>query len=306
MVEQVINSYKDYLTNKYKATAYRVGVDGGFSCPNKSDGRTSSGCTYCDTWGSRSALLGEEDQSIGMQVERSLKVLKKRYGATVFLLFFQAYSNTYSDVKTLKSRWDEGLSLGPFKELIVSTRPDCLDEDKVDLLASYIKDDFDVWVELGLQSSHQQTLDRIGRGHSVDDFCKSYKMLKKKGIKVAVHLIFGLPGENHEMMMSSVDFVSSLKPDGVKFHNLHIPSGSPMFQEYKRGELSFPSSKRHLVTLADAIERTPMETIILRISTDTPTLRHNLPGSFMNKTALMESLILLLKQRGTKQGDKFC
>lgn len=295
-------NYRAYLEEKYKGTTYRVGVDGGFSCPNRTKDRTSGGCSYCDSFGIRSAYLGEEDSSIEEQVEKSLAVLKKRYQAENFLLYFQAYSSTFAPVESLKKVYDSTLTLQKFRELIVSTRPDCLEQEKVDLLASYRRSDREVWVELGLQTCHDGTLNRIGRGHNLQCFLDAFERSRKGGLKIAVHLIFGLPGEDYSMMMETVEKVASLKPEGIKFHNLHIPSGSALFQEYRRGELSFPGSMRHLEYLADAVERIPPETVILRLDTDTPGLRHNLPGRFWNKSRMSDALTELLKQRNSRQG----
>jgi len=295
-------SYKSYLQNKYGCSAYRIAVDGGFSCPNRKGDRRSEGCSYCDAWGSRSAIIGEEDRSITEQIDHTLAVVRKRYKAEVFMLYFQAYSSTYQSVDQLKNMYDNALKQCDFRELIVSTRPDCLDEEKVDLLASYRNERRDVWVELGLQSCHDQTLQRIRRGHDYACFQHAFELCRSRGLKLAVHLIFGLPGEDKAHIMESVEKVAALKPEGIKFHNLHIPSGSPLFREYKKGELSFPGNRRHLNYLADAVERIPEDTVVMRISTDTPGLRHEIPGYFINKSQFAQELNEILLNRKSRQG----
>ncbi|MBN2658210.1 MAG: TIGR01212 family radical SAM protein [Spirochaetales bacterium] len=298
-------NYSRYLRQKYGETAYRVSIDGGFSCPNRGVDRNLPGCSYCSSFGSRSAYIGETEQDVREQIERNLKVLKSRYDARIFMLYFQAYSSTWAPVRQLKKLYDDSLALGRFRELIVSTRPDCLSDATCRLLASYRRDDFDVWVELGLQSAHEQTLKRINRGHDRDQFEEAFSRLRNHGLKIAVHLIFGLPGEDHGMMMETVRYVASLKPEGIKFHNLHIPSDTAMFRELEAGEMAIPSSAGHVRYLADAIERIPPDTVVMRLTTDTPRQRHIVPGAMLDKTIIYNRLREELLRRGTKQGVFF-
>ncbi len=297
-------TYSSYLKEKYGRPAYRVGVDGGFSCPNREGDRRGGGCTYCDPFGSRSAYLGEGDMDLESQIRRSLGAMKKRYRAQVFMLYFQAYTSTYGPVEELRALYDRGLGCYDFSELIVSTRPDCLNSEKADLLASYARPGFDVWAELGLQSVHGETLSRINRGHDGEDFFRAAALLKKRGIKLTVHLIFGLPGEDRAMMMETVRQVNRIRPEGIKIHNLHIPSRSPLYREYELGELTFPGSERHISYLADALELLHKETVIMRLTTDTPSPRNSVPGVFLNKSEVSRRTAELLLSRGSYQGKR--
>jgi radical SAM protein (TIGR01212 family) len=298
-------NYSRYLQDKYGCTAYRVSIDGGFSCPNRGEDRNNPGCTYCSSYGARSSYIGETENDIKNQIERNLKVLKSRYQAEIFMLYFQAYSSTWASVDTLKRLYDYSLSLGDFRELIVSTRPDCLSDEICKLLASYKRDDFEVWVELGLQSSCDETLERINRGHTRDQFEKAFHLLRKYGLKIVVHLIFGLPGEDYKQIMDSVRYTASLRPEGVKFHNLHIPDKTEMHDELLAGEMAIPSSPGHVKYLADAIERMHKDTVIMRLNTDTPKKRHIIPGYMLDKTIIYNRVREILIKRGSKQGDFF-
>lgn len=298
-------TYSDYLKGKYGKTVYRVGVDGGFSCPNRKEGRSDHGCSFCGSFGARSAYLGDNEKVIEDQITGSISFLKRRYNAEEFILYFQAYSNTYAEIDKLKKIYDYGLGLDNFRELVVSTRPDCVTEQSADLLCSYIRDDFDVWVELGLQSCNNSTLERINRGHTYEQFKRAYKILKSRNIKITVHLIFGLPGESSSDILNSVREISMLKPDGIKFHNLHIPTGTVMFEEFLRGELSFPSSSRHAEYVADAIELLPKNTVIMRVNTDTPGSRHSIPGYFLDKSIVYNKIERILRDRNSFQGYRF-
>ncbi len=327
-------SYSRYLKERYGASAYRVAVDAGFSCPNRKDDRTG-GCSYCDELGSMAVYhrgqeadlahsgsvslhkqleivklpsgqykpdLESRKMRIKEQLENSIEFIKRRYNSKYFLLYFQAFSNTYAPVDVLKEIYDYSLSLAPFKEIIISTRPDTLSPAVVRLLALYKEAGLDVWVELGLQSSRNETLRRINRGHTANDFIKAFRLLSDFGINTTVHLIFGLPGEGYREIMESVDFVARLKPEGVKIHNLHVPIGTELFSEYLMGELTVPSGFRHLDYTVEAIERLPVTTVIHRLTCDTPSHRLGAPRTFFRKGTFYNLLTEEMKQRNTRQG----
>ena len=294
------NSYSEYLKKKYSKKVYRVSVDAGFSCPNRKE-RNSPGCIYCDVNGARATYL-DKTIEIREQVARGISFLRKRYNAEIFLLYFQAFSNTFEKAEYLKELWDYALSLENFNELIISTRPDCIDETKADIIASYRKEDFDVWVEIGLQSSNNETLKRIKRGHTREDFEKAFNILRKRGIKIVPHLIFGLPGETFDNMMDSVKYISSLKPEGIKFHNLHAVAGTELGEQYLKGEINVLSLEKHVEYLASAIELLPSETVIMRLTCDTPYKKRLAPKNDLTKTEVIKFLRDELEKRETFQG----
>ncbi len=300
---QPYRSYSGYLQRLYGKRAYRVSVDAGFSCPNRApDG--SSGCSYCDAAGARAPYLGG---TAGMreQIEKGVRFLKRRYGAETFLLYFQAYSSTNASASELRGIYDEALSLAPFKELIVSTRPDCLDEEKSELLACYRAKGIDVWVELGLQSARDETLKRISRGHTAADFIAAFTLLKRQGLKAAVHLIFGLPGETSADIARTVSFISGLDPDGVKIHNLHIPAATPLAREFLKGEVTAPGPEKHLEYVIAALELLSPRCLIMRLTCDTPKDRLLSPRSFWEKQAFASILARRMRERGAFQGRLF-
>jgi uncharacterized protein len=303
MKEPPYLTYARYLKDRHGATVYRVAVDAGFSCPNRSDGRASRGCSYCAEEGGRAPYLSEASLSaVEAQVRESLAFLRSRYHARSFILYFQAFSNTNAPVDELKRIYDHGLSLAPFCGLNVATRPDCLDRGKADLLASYRGRGLEVWVELGLQSSDDLTLRRIDRGHTAEDFLRAYRLLKDAVLKVAIHLIFGLPGEDTEEIMRTVEFVAGLRPDGVKIHNLHIPRDTVLAQELQKGELTAPDAPRHLEYTIAALERLPPETVVMRLTCDTPEPRLASPRRFWPKGVFIHRLQEEMEARGARQG----
>jgi hypothetical protein len=304
--------YAEYLRSKYGAPAYRVAVDAGFGCPNRGPDRRHTGCLYCDERGALApyqeapvaapGLLEQRLACIRRQVERGTAFLRRRYGAEIFLLYLQAFSGTHAPVPELAAIYDFALGCGEFRELIVSTRPDCVDRERAELLAGYRRRGLEVWVELGLQSGCDATLTRVRRGHTVADFIRAFGLLRKAGVRLAVHLIFGLPGEGLEQILDTLRLVAGLQPEGVKIHNLHVPRGSPLAVEHQAGELVAPCAARHLEYVIRALELLPPRTLILRLTSDTPGERLAAPRGFPPKTEFYRRVRAALAERGSWQG----
>jgi len=321
VIEPPYLTYANYLRQRHGCTVYRVAVDAGFSCPNRKAGRSSGGCSYCAVDGSRAPYLnvrgamvpGCDAQgagpgsrgSLAAQVSTGIAFLSKRYAAQAFILFFQAYSNTNAPVAELARIYDAGLSLAPFRGLNVATRPDCIDEEKARLLASYRERGLEVWVELGLQTANDETLRRIGRGHTSRDFERAFSMLKCNGLKVAAHLIFGLPHEDWSDIMRTVDFVAGLAVDGVKIHNLLIPRGTTLARQHLMGEVTTPGPERYLEYTIGAIERLPASTAIMRITCDALPADVISPRMFWSKASFTSRLMEKMHARGARQGRLF-
>ncbi|MEM5947395.1 TIGR01212 family radical SAM protein [Spirochaetia bacterium 38H-sp] len=292
-------SFSDYLRKRYGERIYRVGVDAGFSCPHRKD--TYGGCAFCDAAGSRAPYL-DVAKGLKEQIDRTIIFLKKRYNATGFFLYFQANTNTYAPANRLRELYDYALSLASFKGLIVSTRPDCLDDKKTSLLADYKKQGYEVWVELGLQSMHDKTLARINRGHDRACWEEAIHRLGNAGIYRAAHLIAGLPGEDLSDFLASVNYVAKTGTEAVKLHDLHLPLGSALYKEFLHGELSLLSRQRYIDYVIAAIEHMPKDMILMRYSTDTTYARRGYPHKYIPKQAFIVMMERKLKSLGTYQG----
>ncbi|MBN2351593.1 MAG: TIGR01212 family radical SAM protein [Spirochaetales bacterium] len=300
-------SYKRYLSERYGTTVYRVSVDAGFSCPHRGADRSGPGCIFCGPEGARAPYLGDssagdESGRLEAQIRGALEFLKKRYGAREFILYFQAYSNTNAPAARLKELYDRGLSQADFRELVVSTRPDCVDREKADLLASYKNGRRDVWIELGLQSFHDRTLERINRGHTAADFRDAFALCRERGLKICVHLVFGLPGEGRPEIEATVRELAALGPDGVKIHNLHVIAGTPLAEEYARGLVKVPGAAEHLERVIGALELLGPKTVIMRLVCDTPPARLVAPRDFPDKQRFLALLRAEMARRGSCQG----
>ena len=311
--------YSRYLKEKYGQPVYRISVDAGFTCPHRgSDG--SGGCSFCDELGSRAAyqesVVGESAirirrggevsperlEIIRRQIDRGREFLRRRYGAERYILYFQAFSNTFAPPARLRRIYDFALAEAEFCEFIVSTRPDCLGRGHVELLSEYLTRGLDVWVELGLQSAHNHTLRRVNRAHTVEQFEAAFQLLRAAGIKITVHLIFGLPGESYEDIMSTVDYVAALEPDGVKIHNLNIAADTPLAEEYAAGVFTVPSGDRHLGYVVAALQHLPADTVIQRVTCDTSTERLVAPRYFTPKSQFYQQLDRKMADLQVSQG----
>lgn len=318
-------SYPDYLKDKYGHPIYRVGVDGDFSCPNREKTR-HGGCAFCDGTGSVAVYQrntesgffrnsGYSDEvasrildrfaSIEAQIEKGKAFLKRRYKAEEYALYFQSWTNTYDSADNLKRIYDKALSYGPFREFIISTRPDCLEEDVIDLIASYITDEMDVWVELGLQSSNDETLLRINRGHDRSQYLDAVKRLKARNIRVSTHVIFGLPGETREDYINTVRCVNGSGSDAIKIHNLHVSGGTLLNEEYLEGLFTAGSSERHLENTELALRHLRPDIIVQRMICETPMHRLAAPRHFIDKSLFLSRLETKMIDNGTMQGDLY-
>ena len=327
-MESRFNRHGDRLVERHGERVWRLGLDGGFGCPNRrsldpgatGDGRGSGGCIYCAPSAARapyleSVALGDSvacrggPPSIAVQARAALAFARRRYGARLFFPYFQAFSSTFAPVEILAARYDEAIAAveealpGSVRGLVVSTRPDCVDAAVADLLEGYAVRGLEVWVELGLQSGVDATLARIGRGHDVADFEEACRLLARPGIRVAAHLILGLPGEDRGAMLEGPRIVAELGLAGVKFHDLHVPRGSVLAGEYLSGEIALLSMDSYLGILADAVELLDPGTEILRLGTDTPSAERLAPRRAFDKRLLYERLEALLEARGTLQGS---
>ncbi|MGD1821316.1 MAG: TIGR01212 family radical SAM protein [Pleomorphochaeta sp.] len=325
-------TYKQYLLDTYSKSVYRIGVDGGFSCPNREKDR-SGGCVFCDATGAsatyqrngegiwkrnssfqksvahrgprRQIGLDKRLSSLEAQVEKGKNFLFERYNADSLSLYFQAWTSTYAPIDELKVLFDKGLSLYPFTELIVSTRPDCLDKDVIDLLVSYKEKVEDVWVEVGLQSGNDETLERINRGHDVNTFVQAVNELHSKGIKVSVHIITGLPKESYNEYDKTINLINELNIEAVKIHNLDILGGTALFDEYIRGELYVASSIRAIETCIYFLQRLNPNIIIQRLLCETPPHRLAAPRKFYDKSKFIHHLQRRMNELNVVQGDLF-
>lgn len=257
------NQFSAYLKNRFGAKVYKITIDAGFSCPNRDGTISSGGCIFCDDTGSfsqaHSNLL-----SIENQVEEGVKNLSARFKAEKFMSYFQAYTNTYRPVNELERIYRASLNHPDVVGISIGTRPDCVDDDKLNLISDISKDYY-TWIEYGLQSSHDKTLLKINRGHDYNCFLRAYEKTKNKGINVCVHVIFGL-WESRDEILQTAQRLADLKIDGIKIHMLCALQGTKLAKMFDNNEIDFMSEDEYVSLVCDFLEIIPPQTTIHRLA----------------------------------------
>lgn len=253
------------LRQKFGQRVQKVPLDAGFSCPNRDGAISSKGCIFCNPEGSGSGLYSY-GVPFTQQWDVWIKKIRKRYCAELFLAYLQSYSNTYGSLERVKKILSELSGLPGLVGLCLGTRPDCLDDDKL----KAIKDTglSEIWLDLGLQSSNDQTLKRINRGHDSAAFAKAVELAHSHGIQVCAHIIAGLPGEDEEDFIKSVLFLNTLPISGIKFHNLYVCKNTPLEKMFLAGEYEPWSRKRYVNAFVRTVTYLRQDIVVHRISAD--------------------------------------
>jgi len=289
-----------FLRTVFPYKVYKVTIDAGFTCPNRDGTRGEGGCTYCINE-SFSPNTKRRHLSVTEQMQNGMSVMRGMFGAEKFIAYFQAYSNTYAPINVLRKAYDEALDLSDVVGLSVGTRPDCVDKEKIAMLADYATEKL-VFVEYGLQSMHDVTLRRINRGHTYREFLDAVHATAGKGMKICIHVILGLPGETPEMMMQTAEALAKLPIDSLKLHHLYVAEYTVMAEEYARGKITPLSAQQYIKLTCDFLERIPAHISIQRLvgELDSPILIA--PKWKLDKQQILGMIIKEFKQRKTYQG----
>jgi radical SAM protein (TIGR01212 family) len=293
--------YSTYLRQIFGERVRKISLDAGLGCPNRRGTGSYSGCIFCDRLGSGTGALVDQHLSVSEQIMRAQVGITRRYGPCKFIAYFQSFTNTYSPPKRLKRLYDEAIAHPDMVGLSVGTRPDCIDDEKLALLASYKKTHL-VWIEYGLQSAHDVTLERIRRGHDVACFERSVHMANHAGLDVCVHIILGLPGEDREMMLQTGRFLARLPIQGIKFHVLQVTRGSPLATLYVKGGYECLDREVYVDLVVDLLEVIPPEMIVQRMVSDPGKADLLAPGWVKEKSENLRFIHERLERRNTWQG----
>lgn len=258
------NQYSQHLQQVFGCKVYKVTLDAGFDCPNRDGTISTGGCIFCDDSGSFSRAHCNK-LTIEKQLETGVERLKKRFKAQKFISYFQAYTNTYGSVDHLKNIYDKSFLHKDVVGLSIGTRPDCVDKEKIDLIASYAKDKY-VWLEYGLQSIHDKSLKLINRGHNAQQFIDAVALTKGKNINICTHVILGLPGESRQDMLETAKTLADLGVNGVKIHLLCVLKGTKLEEIYNQGDLKFMNVDEYVETVCDFLELLPPDASIHRLA----------------------------------------
>lgn len=298
------NNLNGFLREKFNGEkTYKISLDAGFTCPNRDGKVARGGCTFCSSSGSGD-FAGERVKSITEQFQDIKKMMEKKWKNGKYIAYFQAYTNTYAPVEVLREKYDEALKEDGVVGLAIATRPDCLDEDVLDLIEEYSKKVY-TWVELGLQTSNDETAALINRGYKLEVFKKAVESLSERNIDVVAHIIFGLPGETREDMLGTVKFIAGLPIQGVKLHLLHVMKHTVMEKQLLNGEFELMDMDEYIDIITEAIAMLPPAMVIHRLTGDAP--RNLLIGPMwsLKKWEVLNAIDAKLEEKDLYQGKNY-
>lgn len=294
----------DYeLKRQFGQKIYKVSLDGGMSCPNRDGTVGTGGCTFCSQGGSGEfAVRRTGYPDVWEQIEQAkTRVHRKISGEGKYIAYFQSYTNTYAPVDYLRTLFERAITHPDIVALSVGTRPDCLGDEVVALLKELNRQK-PVWVELGLQTIHEKTAERIHRGYRLEVFEDAYRRLKEAGLTVVVHVILGLPGETKEEMLETVDYLGKIPVDGIKLQLLHILKGSQMAAEYEKNPFSLMELEEYLDLILTCVARLPQSVVIHRLSGDGAKALLIGPAWSANKKLVLNRMMQKFRENGIFQG----
>lgn len=296
-------SWNEQQRKKHGGRVQKVSVDAGFTCPNRDGSKGVGGCTFCNNAGFTPSYL-REHREITRQIEVGLDFFTRRYPNTRhFVAYFQAYSNTYSGVDQLRSIYEAALAHPQIHGLVIGTRPDCVPDDVLDYLAEIAQTKI-VELELGIESCDDATLQRVNRGHDFAESVDAVQRAAARGLEVAAHIMFDLPGESRESMLAGAAKLSALPLTSLKFHQLQIIKGTQLANQWRRDPQSVPllSADAYLELLVDFLERLSPTIAIQRVGSEVPPSHKLAPEWNMRLSELAPRMEELLAARETWQG----
>jgi len=297
------NDLNRYLIRRFGSRVEKICLDGGFSCPNRDGTVGYGGCTFC---GSEGAGEFNEHGNVDCQVRHFLDAHDKEQSprADLFIAYFQSFSGTYAPTDILKQRYDAALCDPRIVCLAVGTRPDCISDETVKLLSSY-RSQRDVWVELGLQSASDETARRINRGYPSSVFAAATKQLAKADISVIAHVIVGLPGETHEDVVRTVEFLNALPIAGIKIHSLYVMEGTALGEDYKNGLFTPITMETYIDEVIWMLEHLRPDIVIHRLTGDCPRRLHLAPDWGLRKRRILGTIETRMRREDRHQGSLF-
>lgn len=297
---QRYNDLSSYLKKKFGSKLLKLSIDGGFSCPNRKNGK--SGCKFCSESGS--GEFTTKRKSITEQLNAQISFLKEKDKNGGYIAYFQSYTNTFLPVEQLRKMYYEAINFPNVKVLSIATRADCFNEDIYNLLADLNKK-IEVWIELGLQSSNENTRNNMNIGYSTETFENCVKKLEGLNIKTIFHIIFGLPNETAKDYKNTIDYVNTQKPWGIKIHSLYIQNDCELYKEYLKNSFKVITWNEYIDALIMAIENLDKDIIIHRLTGDGDKEKLVAPLWSKDKIKTIGEISKILKQRNSYQGINY-
>lgn len=295
------NSLNNYLRNKFGKKVYKISIDGGFTCPNRDGKISTGGCIFCSAKGSGD-FATSKSLSITQQIEQGKERVRSKTKDNSFIAYFQAFTNTYAPIDVLESKFTEAINHKDIVALSVATRPDCVDDNVLKLLEKLNKIK-PVWVELGLQTIKESSVDYIRRGYENSVYVDTATKLRNIGIEVITHIILGLPNENKLDMLRSVDFACKYS-NGIKLQLLHILKGTDLLKDYEDSKFNALTMEQYIDILCDAVSIIPKNVIIHRLTGDGDKNILVAPLWSGNKKVVLNTINKTFEERNIIQGSK--
>ena len=305
--ERRYNSYAGYFRRHFGRRMQKLSVDAGFTCPNRDGKLATGGCTFCNN-GAFTPSYCSRGLSITRQIEEGIVFHRWRYReAQRYLVYFQSFSNTYAPLEVLRARYEEALAHPEVDGLVIGTRPDCVDAEKLDYLASLARKKY-IAVEYGIESVYDRTLQAVNRGHDFATAAQAVQMTAERGLRCGAHFILGLPGESEEDMLAAVEQINQLPLDTVKFHQLQIFRDTPMAAEYDQApeRFRFWTVEEYLDLMVEIFRRLRPDVVVERFASEAPPRYHYGPNwGLIRNEQLWSKLEKRLEERATFQGELF-
>ena len=297
------NDLNTYLRSLYGCRVQKITIDAGLSCPNRDGTVSNGGCIYCNARGSGTGAFSR-GLSVTAQLLQGKQALFQRYKAKKFLAYFQSFTNTYGPLEKLKNLYEEALAVEDIVGLSIGTRPDCVDEAVLDLLQNYAQS-YLIWIEYGLQSANDVTLELINRGHDFQCFKDALRMTANRGIKICAHVILGLPDETRADMLRTAQKIAEMGIDGIKLHLLYVVKGTPMESLYRQGKFRCLEQQEYVDIVCEFLEHLPRHMIIQRLTGDPHPAELIAPQWSLNKSETLAQIKQTLERKDTWQGKLY-
>ena len=293
----------DFLKEKFNEKIYKVSLDGGFTCPNR-DGKVSrGGCIFCSENGSGD-FTATKLKSIHAQIEEQIDLVSKKYKGDKYIAYFQNFTNTYAEVSYLRKIYEEALSHEKIVGLAIATRPDCLEDDVLELLAELNKKTF-LWVELGLQTVNDDVAKYFNRAYETGIYKEASEKLNKLNIKFVTHIIIGLPKEENDDYLKTAIFAQNCGTWGIKLHLMYVVKNTPLEKLYLNGDLKVNTKEEYVEKVVNVLENISSEVVVHRLTGDGDRETLVAPLWSIKKIDVLNSIHKELKRRNTYQGKLY-
>lgn len=298
---QRIHTFGHSLRARHGERIHKVALNAGFTCPNRDGSKGHGGCTFCNN--ASFSAHARQAPALAEQLEKGARIAGRSTGAGKFIAYFQAYTNTYANVDWLRELYGAALQQPGVVGLAVGTRPDCVPDAVLDLLAGYRDRGHEVWLELGLQSAFDETLDRVNRGHGFAEYRDATQRARRRGLPVCTHLILGLPGETHAHHRESLARVLEVGTDGLKLHPLHVVKATRLAFDWRQGRYTPLAAEDYMEQCVDLIRHTPPEVVFHRVTGTAPADLLLAPAWCAQKWPVLNGIATRLAARDECQGS---